>query len=90
VLAKARLVPTTALLKLTTARAAQKRHSEPGPPPLLHEQPPALWQLFEHIMPGEGGGGGGDAVRPSQSTQSLSDAHIGNSEPGPPSMHSAS
>jgi hypothetical protein len=74
VLAKVRLVPTMARFKLTTARAAQKRHSEPGPPPSLHEQPPALWQLFEHIMPGEWGGrgGGGDAVRPSQSTQSLS------------------
>jgi hypothetical protein len=89
-LAKARLVPTMALLKLTTARVAQKRHSEPGPPPSLHELPPALWQLFVHIITGEWGGGGGDAVRPSQSTHSLSDAHIGNSEPGPPSSHSAS
>jgi len=90
VLAKARLVPTMALSKLTTARATQKRHSEPGPPPLLHELPPALWQLFEHTMPGEWGGGGGDAVRPSQSTQPLSYAQIGNSETGPPSSDSAS
>jgi hypothetical protein len=89
-LAKARLVPTMALLKLTTARVAQKRHSEPGPPPSLHELPPALWQLFVHIMPGEWGGGGGDAVRPSQSTQPLSYAQIGNLETGQPSSHSAS
>ena len=64
--------------------------SEPGPPPSLHKLPPALWQLLAHTMPGEWGGGGGDAVRPSQCTQSLSYAQIGNSETGPPSSHSAS
>ncbi len=56
---------------------AHVANSEPGPPPSLHELPPALWQLFVHTMPGEWGGVGGDAVRPSQSTQSLSYAQIG-------------
>jgi hypothetical protein len=64
--------------KLTTARFAQKRHSETGPPPSLRELPPALWQLFVQTMPGGWGGGGSDAVRPSQS------------ETGPPSSQSAS
>ena len=97
----ASLVLKTAYEVLTTARTmliaarwvltmAHDANSEPGPPPSLHELPPTLWQFFEHIMPGEWGGGGGDAVRPSQSTQSLSYAQIGNSEPGPPSSHSAS
>jgi hypothetical protein len=87
VLATARFMPKTARLKLTTARFAQKRHSETGPPPSLRELPPALWQLFVRTMPGEWGGGGSDAVRPSQS---LSYARIGNSETGPPSSQSAS
>ena len=56
--------------------------SETGPPPSLHELPPALRQLF---VAGEWGGGGG---RPSQSTRSLLYAHTGNSEPGPPSSQS--
>jgi hypothetical protein len=93
----ARMVPMTACSMFTTAHDA---NSEPGQPPSLHELPPVLWQLFElppalwqlfvHTMPGEWGGGGGDAMRPSQSTQSLSYAQIGNSEPEQPSSHSAS
>ena len=38
---------------------------------------------------GEGGGGGGDALRTPQSPQSVPTAHIGNSEPGPPSSQSS-
>jgi len=78
VLATARFMATTARWKLTTAHFAQKRHSETGPPPSLRELPPALWQLFVQTMPGGWGGGGSDAVRPSQS------------ETGPPSSHSVS
>ena len=50
-------------------------------------------QLFMQIMAGEcggGGGGGGDAVRTPQSTQSVPYAHIGDSEPGLPSLQSLS
>ena len=68
------------------ARGPQSTHSVPvanskmGPPPSLHELPLALRQLFVHAMPGECGGAGGDAVCPSQSTQSLSYAHFETSE----------
>ena len=41
-------------------------------------------------MAGERGGGGGDAVRTPQSTQSVPYAHIGDSEPGLPSLQSLS
>jgi hypothetical protein len=78
VLATARFMPTMARWKLTTARFAQSRHSETGPPPSLRELPPALWQLLVQTMPGGWGGGGSDVVRPLQS------------ETGPPSSQSAS
>jgi hypothetical protein len=51
-------------------------NSEPWPPPSsLLEPPPALKQLFMHAIVGECGGGGGDAVRTPQSTQSVLNVH---------------
>jgi hypothetical protein len=47
-------------------------------------------QLFMQTMAGEcGAGGGGDAVCTPQSTHSVRNVHIGNSEPGLPSSKSA-
>ena len=66
-------------------------NSEPWPPPSsLLEPPPALKQLFMHAIVGECGGGGGDAVRTPQSTQSVPYAQIRNiSELGLPLSQSA-
>ena len=76
--------PANASVKLviwtSTWLRRQSVASNRVPPPSLHELPLALRQLFVHAMPGECGGAGGDAVCPSQSTQSLSYAHFGTSK----------
>jgi len=48
-----------------------------------------LRQSFMQTVARECGGGGGDALRTPQSPQSVPTAHIGNSEPGPPSSQSS-
>ena len=84
-------VHMTARPILTTARATQKRHSEPGPPSSQSTSEVKHWQLLGGTCRfcagcSSGGRGGGDGMetRGPKSMKSVPKAHVANLEPGPP------